>query len=81
MGATELTRDSNTCGFRLTTTGQTWEVTFNTDGPLGGHIRTTDYAAIDRPLTTKVQPQRGIETGESATLQVMPSKDSKHTRG
>ena len=57
---TKLLRDSEACGVRLTTSGQTWEVTFNLDGPLGGRIHRLGIEPIDRPLATTVQPQSGI---------------------
>ena len=60
MDKTELLRSSDTCGVRLTAAGQTWEVVFNINGPLGGHIRRTDTESFDRALTTAVQPQHGI---------------------
>jgi hypothetical protein len=56
----ELVREAGSCGVRLKTGGQTWEVTFNSDGALGGHIRGTGGRAIDCPLATTVQVQSGI---------------------
>jgi heparin/heparan-sulfate lyase len=60
MDEARLLRDADTCGVRLNTAGQTWEVTFNVTGPLGGHIRRSGADAIDHPLATTVQPQSGI---------------------
>jgi heparin/heparan-sulfate lyase len=60
MDETTLLRDSDTCGVRLTADRQTWEVTFSVDGPLGGRVRQRGPDAIDRALTTGVQPQGGI---------------------
>lgn len=46
------------CGVRLVAGDQTWEVLFHTTGELGGHIRRIGTAdAIDRPLTSAVEPQ------------------------
>lgn len=60
MDEMKLLRDSGTCGIHLTTTGQTWEVRFNADGPLGGHIHRTGDGVIDRALAVTVQPQSDI---------------------
>ena len=61
MDKTELLQEGQRCGVRLNTGSQTWEVTFDTGGPLGGHIRRTGGpGTIDRPLATTVQPQSGI---------------------
>jgi heparin/heparan-sulfate lyase len=60
MNEAKLLRDSDTCGVRLTSAGQTWEVTFSVNGPLGGRIGRSGPDAIDRALATTVQPQSGI---------------------
>jgi len=60
MDKTELVRESDVCGVRVDAGGRTWEVTFNVNGPLAGHIRRRGADAIDRPLATTVQSQSGI---------------------
>jgi len=61
MDKAELLREEQRCGVRLNAGNQTWEVTFDTGGPLGGQIRRTGGpGTMDRPLTTAVQPQSGI---------------------
>jgi hypothetical protein len=61
MDRMELLQEGQRCGVRLNAGSQTWEVRFDTNGPLGGHIRRTGGSAtIDRPLATTVQPQSGI---------------------
>ncbi len=51
-----------TYGVRLTAGGRTWEVTFNSTGPLGGRISSSGGPrSINAPLATTVQPQSGIE--------------------
>jgi hypothetical protein len=61
MDMAELIEESNTCGVRVTVEDATWEVMFNSDGPLGGHIsRTGQDRRISRPLATSVQKQVGI---------------------
>ena len=50
------------CGVKVQAGGATWEVIFNADGPLGGHIkRSGPGRPIDRALPTTVQKQVGIE--------------------
>jgi heparin/heparan-sulfate lyase len=50
-------------GARVQVGGQIWEVTFDTAGDLGGHIRRTgEGRTIDAPLPTTVQPQSGSGT-------------------
>jgi len=64
MDRVELIQADGACGARLTIGRETWEVTFNTAGELGGHVkRTGPGAPIDRDLTTKVEPQSGIMAG------------------
>ena len=60
MDEMELVREGDTCGVRVKTEGQVWEVTFNSDGVLGGRIRRTGARAVDRALATTVQAQSGI---------------------
>ena len=61
MSATELIQADKAAGIRLRTGKEIWEVTLNKSGELGGHIRRTgDGPAIERELTTTIQPQRGI---------------------
>jgi heparin/heparan-sulfate lyase len=57
----ELLQTRDTCGVRLTVDGRMWEVTFNSKGELGGHIkRTGSSRGIDSKLTTEVLQQVGI---------------------
>jgi len=61
MDETELLQGPAQCGVRLSTSDCVWELMFNIDGALGGHIRRKGgAAAIDRPLTSQVQAQAGI---------------------
>jgi heparin/heparan-sulfate lyase len=61
MDDVELLSADQTCGVRLSAAKETWEVTFATSGKLAGHVRRTGaQPAIDRDLTTGVQPQAGI---------------------
>lgn len=61
MSSATLIEQPDRCGVRLQTGDETWEVSFDTAGELGGHIRRTGPAGeIDRPLTSGVQPQSGI---------------------
>ena len=61
MDKTELLQGGQRCGVRLNAGSQSWEVTFDTTGPLGGHIdRVGGPGPIDRPLAVTVQPQSGI---------------------
>ena len=60
MDETALLEKRGSCGVRLSAAGRTWEVTFDVTGPLGGRIRRSGAAAIDRPLATTVRPQHGI---------------------
>jgi hypothetical protein len=62
MDQTALTRTPTTASVRLQSGERTWEVTFGTEGDLGGHIRLTrpDHQVLDADLTTQVQAQVGI---------------------
>ena len=62
MSHVELVEKDAGMGARLVRDGETWEVTFRVDGPLGGHIRRAGgpRPALDRALTQSVQPQTGI---------------------
>jgi heparin/heparan-sulfate lyase len=61
MDKAELLQEGQRCGVRLNTGGQSWEVTFDASGPLGGHIRRIGGpGTIDVPLATTVQAQSGI---------------------
>jgi hypothetical protein len=61
MDKAELVQTGQRSGVRLDLGGQTWEVTFNTSGPLAGHIRRAGGpGTMDRPLATTVQSQSGI---------------------
>ena len=60
MDEAELLREGETRGVRVRTAGQVWEVTFGSDGALGGRIRGMGDRTIDRTLATTVQGQSGI---------------------
>ena len=61
MDKTELIEEGDACSLRLGVGNATWEVTFNTDGPLGGHIRRMgEGRRIDRDLASSIQKQVGI---------------------
>ena len=61
MDSTELIQRDNLAGVRLKVGGKTWEVLFNTQGDLGGHIKLSGGdEPLDRALTTQVTPQVGI---------------------
>lgn len=61
MDATELVRDGDRVGVRLKVGDRTWEVTFNTQGELGGHLKLQGPGVtMDQPLTETVTPQVGI---------------------
>ncbi|MHC4430697.1 MAG: hypothetical protein ACYTBS_02545, partial [Planctomycetota bacterium] len=63
MDETRLLKTRNTCGVRLTADSGTWEVTFNSTGELGGHVkRSGGSRSIDSRLATVVQQQTGIST-------------------
>jgi len=52
---------NGTVGAEVTTDGMTYVVTFNTAGPVGGHVtvKKGSETLIDKDLTTNVQPQKG----------------------
>jgi heparin/heparan-sulfate lyase len=62
MGNAELLQTPDSAGVRLAADGATWEVVFNAQGDVGGHIRLTerDQQVLDADLSTEVQPQVGI---------------------
>jgi len=61
MSPTTAVESGKLAGARLKIGADTWEVTFNTEGDLGGHIKRAGEApAIDRSLTHTVQPQSGF---------------------
>ena len=61
MDGARLLKTSNTCGVRLTADSGTWEITFNSTGELGGHVkRSGGPGGIDSRLATAVQQQTGI---------------------
>lgn len=61
MSETRLIQTDQRCGVRLADGDTVWEVTFDKEGRLGGHIRRTGGTrAVDVELTTVVQPQSGI---------------------
>ncbi len=61
MDEVQLVETDGTAGARLSIGDRTWEVTFNTIGELGGHVRRTGPgSAIDAELSNTVQPQSGI---------------------
>ncbi len=63
MVKTELLETDDTCGVRLTADGRMWEVTFNSQGELGGHIKRSGGPRrdINLRLSTSVQEQAGID--------------------
>ncbi len=61
MDETSLLREDDMCGVRLTSDDMTWEITFNSTGELGGHIKRSGRSRkIDAKLVTTVQKQSGI---------------------
>ena len=61
MDEVQLIRDDGSVGARISTAGEVCEVTFNTQGDLGGHIKLAGGPVqIDRALTEQVAPQVGI---------------------
>jgi len=60
MVETELLRDAQTAGVRLSYAGRNFEVRFATTADLAGHITADGDKPIDRPLTHKVAAQSGI---------------------
>lgn len=67
MDKSELVQFEGLCGVRVARDGTTWEVTFNTTGDLGGHLKRTGAGkAIDVDLADSVQPQSGILARQKA---------------
>ncbi len=65
MDPVELLEQKRRQGLRLHTAGRTWEVMFDTEGPLGGSLRCVGVEVpIDRELTQEVQRQEGLATGQ-----------------
>ena len=61
MDEAELIEGNGSCGVRVRTDERVWEVVFNREGPLGGHIkRTGEGRRISRDLANSVQKQVGI---------------------
>jgi heparin/heparan-sulfate lyase len=57
----EIVRDRARCGVRLNAGDAIWEVTFNTKGALGGHVKRAGKAGpLDAELTDTVERQSGI---------------------
>ena len=62
MDEITLFQKEGACGVSLTVGNQKWEVTFNSTGKLGGHIRRFGGPGnISVPLATTVQSQIGIQ--------------------
>lgn len=69
MDETTLLETEGICGVRLTVGGQTWEVTFNTTGELGGYIKCSGSARnISTTLASSVQRQIGIQARSYASM-------------
>jgi len=61
MDEMTLIQDASSAGVRLLADGDTWEITFSTQGDLAGHVkRTGNKTEIDTNLATTVTPQSGI---------------------
>ena len=61
MDDLELIEAEGSCGVRLKTAEETWEVAFRSQGDLGGRIKRTGQSpTIDAELSTAVTPQTGI---------------------
>jgi heparin/heparan-sulfate lyase len=61
MDEVKLTEKYGKCGVTVSSGKQVWDVVFNSDGLLGGHIsRSGQGKRISRNLTTQVQKQVGI---------------------
>jgi heparin/heparan-sulfate lyase len=60
MVDTELLTGEDSVGVRFAYRDRNFEVTFAKSGKLAGHIRADGDKSIDRPLTEKVFPQKGI---------------------
>jgi heparin/heparan-sulfate lyase len=64
MDETSLVQTEGHYGVRVVTGSDTWEVTFDATGELGGRLKRSGKGrAIDRALSTSVQPQSGITAG------------------
>ena len=59
MRPVEAIQQEGLAGVRLAARGADWEITFRTQGDLGGHLRRRGPVAWDRDLATTVQPQSG----------------------
>ena len=61
MDEVKLIEEDNRCGVTVKSGKQVWDVVFNSDGPLGGHIsRSGRGRRISRNLAAGVQKQVGI---------------------
>lgn len=61
MATVEKILDEKRAGVRIKAGDATWQVVFNTDGVLGGHVKRTGAGRrIDAPLAGRVQRQVGI---------------------
>jgi hypothetical protein len=62
MDPAELIEADGSVGARVAAGDRVWEVTFRTQGDLGGHLKLTEAGRIgvDADLATSVQPQVGI---------------------
>lgn len=75
MDGAELIEAAGSYGVKLKTAEATWEVVFNSEGPLDGLIKRTGKSRrIDRALATGVQKQVGIAARE---YQAMTYKQAK----
>jgi heparin/heparan-sulfate lyase len=76
MAETKLVRDGDRVGVAV----GSWQVLFDTSGPLGGHIRHAGDNPIDAELTRQVLDQTGItspppgQTGLPRELRLAPSE-------
>lgn len=69
MDELTLLQEEGTCGVRLITGNQKWEVAFNSSGQLGGHIRRFGSSGnISAPLVTTVQRQVGIQAKQYGAM-------------
>jgi len=65
----ELIESGDKYGVRVKAAEATWEVVFNSEGPLGGSIKRSGKGRrIDRALTTGVQKQVGIAAREYSSM-------------
>jgi hypothetical protein len=64
MDAAERIDGEGTVGARIDAGERTIEVRFATEGDLAGEVRITrgEEVLVDRPLTTRIQPQEGLAT-------------------